>query len=148
MSDAACRPGSGAAAAAPRPRRSPGIDQLAVLWTIVAALVAAAVAAAPRWVPSTPACPVRTALDVPCPGCGTGRALLHVARGRPLDALVAHPLPTLALAALVGGGIAAGLLVLAGRDLPRPGPRMLRRLRAGLVVLLISGWCHAVLTGV
>ncbi len=43
-------------------------------------------------------CMFRNVTGLPCPTCGSSRAALAVARGRPLDALVFNPLMTAAAA--------------------------------------------------
>jgi hypothetical protein len=57
-------------------------------------------------------CPVRSALGVPCPGCGLTRGLLELLHGHPSAALAAHPLAPLAAASI--------FLVLAAAVLPGP----------------------------
>jgi hypothetical protein len=60
-------------------------------------------AAVTAWLPP---CPFRSLAGVPCPGCGIGRALLHLAQLRVGDALVLHPFAPL---------VAVGLVVVAVR---------------------------------
>ena len=93
-----------------------------------------------------PACPLKTLSGIPCPGCGTTRAALALA-SEPLHAFARYPIPTLAWTFLLLGGLAAGVLALAGRP-----PRRPRRLppwtRLAAVVLLLAAWIWNVATGV
>ncbi len=47
-----------------------------------------------------PACPLRAASGWPCPGCGSTRALLHLAAFRPGEAFDANPLAPCVLAGM------------------------------------------------
>jgi hypothetical protein len=98
---------------------------LVVCW---AALAAAASALAPR----TTLCVFKRLTGLPCPTCGTGRAMLLAARGDPLGAVLSNPLMVAIAALFVVETIARTAF---GRSiLPRAGA--VRRL--GLLVLAVA----------
>ena len=114
---------------------------MALLWGATALALLALVPFAPRLAPLLPACPVRSWLAVPCPGCGSGRALLALARFDPLAALAANPLAVLVARAVVVGGLVATVLALAGR-LPAE-PRTLPRGAGWLAAAaLAANWVY------
>lgn len=129
---------------------SPG-RQLGLLWGLVAVALVALSPLAPRLAPGLPACPVKTLAGVPCPTCGSTRAALALADFDPAAALATSPLATAGWVGLVGGGLVAGALALAGRELPRP-PRWTRgRLLAFRVLAggsLLANWIYLVVAGV
>ena len=93
-------------------------------------------------------CVIKTFTGVPCPGCGTTRAALALARLDVAYAFVSYPLQSLAWSFFIVGGLVAGAWSLSGRELPalpRPVPRWLFPL-ALLAVLVNWGYCIA--TGV
>lgn len=94
-------------------------------WGAVGMLGALA-ALAVRWIAAAPpTCAMRTLLGVPCPGCGTTRALAALMEGHLAEALALHPLaPLLALEGLVLWCGAGWWLWRRGR-LPSPRPRTL-----------------------
>jgi ribosomal protein S27E len=97
-----------------------------------------------------PPCPLRTFADIPCPTCGTTRAVLALARGDVWGAICMNPLVTL------GGGalllyILVGLFVQkkTGR-FPEPEwtPRRLWILRAVVLGALIANWGYLYRSGI
>ena len=92
-------------------------------------------------------CPFKSLTGIPCPGCGTGRAALALARLDPIHALVHYPLPALAWMAFIVAGLAAGVRALRRRPLPR-----IRRLPAWVkvvaVVAVAANWAYSIATGV
>lgn len=140
-------PGSVPRVPNPEGRTPEGRDPVAGFWALSAGLALALLPVAPDLVPLLPECGARMVTGWPCPGCGTGRAVLLVAAGDPWTALLRHPLPTLAGAAFVGGGFGSAVVLVSGGVLPRP-DRWLGLLRRGLPLLVALGWIHAVATGV
>ena len=99
--------------------------------------------------PLAPACPFHAWTGLPCPGCGTTRALVALSGGDAWGALLWNPLATLAtlaafaVAALAVPWVAAQgpLPVFAGGGLPRP-------LRVTAVGALGLQWLWLVARGV
>jgi hypothetical protein len=88
-------------------------------------------------------CPFRRLTGLPCPGCGSTRAVLSMIHGDPLGALVWNPLITVALCLF-----AASLLlrVAAGRKLEfHLGPRHNRIVLAGVIGLLAANWTYVLI---
>lgn len=131
------------------PRRAPAV-QLGFLWGAAAVAAAALALAAPRLVSRIaevlPACPVKALTGVPCPGCGSGRATLALARLDFGAAFVSNPLFSVAAVAFVAGGIVALVLALSGRGVPEPRTLPLA-LRAGLVLAVAANWIWLLLDG-
>jgi hypothetical protein len=117
----------------------------AVAWAWGAAVVGSAslVPFAGRLAATLPACPVRSASGLPCPACGSGRALLALADLDPLAALAANPLATLGAAIFVLGGIAAVVAELSRRPLPEP-RQLPAWVRVALPATLIANWAYVV----
>lgn len=112
-------------------------------------LLAAAVvlASRPLWPAAAqvlPACPFRTLLHLPCPSCGSTRAILALAQGQLGVALAANPLFVLILWLMAAAAcLWSGALAL-GRPLP-PWVRQLERwwptwLRLAVAGALIANW--------
>lgn len=122
--------------------------QLGLVWGTVAAALLALAPVAPRLLSSLPACPLKSVLDIPCLTCGTTRAALALARLEPWTALKINPLAAVGWTALVGGGLLAGLLALAGKPLAEPSWRLARPLRLALALLLVANWAYLVRAGI
>lgn len=91
---------------------------------------------------------IREVTGVPCPGCGTTRAALALARLDMVHAFVSFPLQSFAWSVFVLGGLAAGAWSLSGRDLPSL-PRRVPRWGVVLAALLVlANWGYCILTGV
>lgn len=97
-----------------------------------------------------PPCPVHVALDVPCPSCGTTRALILLMEGRPVEAFLMNPL-------IIGGGVLFLGYLLAGWVLyartgrfpePRWTPARLSLLRWSVGAAVIVNWAWLVARGV
>lgn len=85
---------------------------------------------------------------IPCPGCGTTRAAVALARLEFADAFSRYPLQSLVWSVFVAGGFVAAGWVLSGRDLPS----WPRRLPVWVVVLVVAlaaaNWGYCISTGV
>jgi hypothetical protein len=93
-----------------------------------------------------PACPLRSALGVPCPACGSGRALVALARLEPLAAFGWNPLAALAAMLFVTGGVVAVARELAGRPLVEP-RELAPPLRVAVLLGLVANWAYLLWAG-
>ena len=132
-----------------RPPVSPR-RQLGFLWGAVALAMVALSPLAPRFAGALPACPWKTLTGVPCPGCGTTRAALALARLDVAAAFAVSPLAAAAWSVLVGGGLIVGLLTLAGVEPPEP-PRLIGGaesiFRLAVLGALVVNWIYLIYTG-
>lgn len=119
------------------------IVPLAVL-LLAAAFVLASRPLWPAAAQVLPACPFRTLLHLPCPSCGSTRALLALGQGKLGEALAANPLLVLA----VGLVVTAACLWAGAAALGRPLPRWVRQLerwwppwlRLAVASALVANW--------
>jgi len=119
------------------------VRQLGLLWGGAALLLLALAPFGPWLAAALPPCPFLALTGLPCAACGTTRAALSLAEGRPLAALAVNPLAALGWGAAVAGGLAALLLRLAGRPLPLL-PGWPHRWRWPLAVALVANWFYLV----
>ena len=135
--------------AARAPRRPPAV-QLGFLWGAAAALAAALVFLAPGFLArvrsNLPPCPVNALAAVPCPSCGSGRALVALAHRDVAGALRLNPLFSLGTLAFLAGGLAALALALAGRGVPEPRTLPLAA-RVAAVLAVAANWAWLFLDG-
>jgi hypothetical protein len=122
--------------------------QLALLWGAVALALLALAPLAPALASWPLPCPLRALVGIPCPTCGATRAALALARLEPLAALSLNPLATVALVALVGGGIACAVGTLSGRVGWRPPARLGPAARVGVAAAVLANWLYLVWAGV
>jgi Protein of unknown function (DUF2752) len=87
-----------------------------------------------------PACPLHAATGLPCPGCGTTRAIEALLAGEWSAALALNPLACAALAGVVLFDLYAGIVLL-GR-LPRWRPRspLPAPVRGGVIAAVALNW--------
>lgn len=122
--------------------------QLGLLWGAVAASLILLSPLATRFAAGLWSCPWKELTGFACPGCGTTRAALALARFEPLHALTHYPLPTLCWIFLIGGGLLAGALAACGQPL-LPWPRRLPVwARVTLVAAVLANWAYSIATGV
>ncbi|MFI5198537.1 MAG: DUF2752 domain-containing protein [Thermoanaerobaculia bacterium] len=119
--------------------------QLAFLWGGAALVCTATAPWAPALARGLPPCPFRSLLGIPCPTCGSTRALLALAHFDVGAALSWNPLAATAGILLVLGGLLAFGAALAGRgvEMPRPTPA----LRAALALAIAANWVFLVAAG-
>lgn len=121
---------------------------LGLLWGSVALLLILLSPLASSLASGLWSCPLKSLTGVPCPGCGTTRAALALARFDPVHAIVHYPLPALAWIVFIGGGLWA--LWRAWRR--QPLPRLPRRLpiwaRLGVLAAVLANWAYSIATGV
>lgn len=122
--------------------------QLAFLWAGIAVLLVLLSPLAPVLASGFPPCPLKTITSVPCPGCGTTRAALALARFDPAAAIRFNPLATVAAVLLVAGGLVAGALALAGHKVPHRLPRLPLAVRLAVVAALGGNWLYLVYAGI
>ncbi len=115
--------------------------QVALLWGAIALAALALLPLAPRVAPLLPACPLRSALGIPCAACGSGRALVALARLDARAAVIANPLAALAAATFLLGGVTAGVAALLDR-LPAEPRTLPTSLRWAVLVALVANWCY------
>jgi len=126
----------------------PAGRQLGLLWGLVALTLVALSPLASSLAAGLPACPVKAALDLPCPACGSTRAALALAGGDFAAALAANPLAAIGWLALVGGGLSAALAAAVGRPIREPRWRASLVVRVGIVAALLANWIYLLQAGV
>ena len=125
---------------------SPG-RQLGLLWGAVAAALVALSPLAPRLAAALPACPFKLLPGLPCPGCGTGRAALALARFDLAAAFAVSPLAAGGWTLLIAGGVIAGVASLARVEVPEPPNRFPRPVRWLAIGALLANWIYLIWTG-
>lgn len=113
--------------------------QLGFFWGAVSLSLLAIAPFAPGVAGRLPSCFFHEITRFPCLTCGGTRAALSLLSGDVPGALHANPLVVFALVLLVGGGLVAGALALAGRGVREP-ERIPGWGRAALVLVLAANW--------
>ena len=122
--------------------------RVASLWAVcVIALVAMRPLAAPVS-HMLPPCLWRAWLGFACPGCGSTRTLLALARFDLLEALRANPLAAASACAFALGGVSAPAWIASGGKVPAPDGGPKPKLALAVVAAVIANWCWLVATGV
>jgi hypothetical protein len=98
-------------------------------------------AVAARLVPS---CHLRAWTGLPCPTCGSTRAVLAMAHFEWLEAIRVNPLATLGVAGALAAGLAAPLWIRAGGKLPVLTRRGRRWVLWTLVAAVAANWVYLV----
>jgi hypothetical protein len=127
--------------------RATGEDDrhVALLWCAVSVGVCLL---GPFWLaaaPFVPPCAMRVLTGLPCPGCGTTRAVTSLLHGRVLAALALNPLAAAAGLVFTIGGLVAPLWVARGARvpvLPRPLPASWR---VAAPAVLAANWAYLIL---
>jgi hypothetical protein len=138
---------SGERGAEPAPHPEPVLTrEAAPAWAVLAGAYSAGGLAVARFAPGVttllPPCPLRALTGLPCPTCGTTRALLALVSGHPVAALLENAVGVV-LTALATGIWGLGRL-LVPRRVPRLAPapdRETRWARVGAVALLLN-WAY------
>lgn len=121
--------------------------QLGLLWGGVATLLVIVSPIAGRLATSLPECPIKSVTHLPCPTCGMTRAAVALSRLDLATALSINPLAALSWVLLVGGGLVAGVWVLAGRPIREPDWRLSAAVRWLLVIVVLANWIYLIGAG-
>lgn len=121
--------------------------QLGLLWGAVASALLLLSPLGARLAQALPGCPFKAITGWPCPGCGSTRSALALAHLDLGAALAVSPLATLAWVALIGGGLIAGGLALAGRPLREPRGSVPRWLRWAVMLGIAVNWAYLLAHG-
>ena len=122
-----------------RPLRQ-GERQLALVWSFSSVVILALGPLWARFAPLLPRCTFRALTGLPCPTCGSTRALLALAGGHPVEAFLWNPLVVALAAAFAAGGLVAPLWAALGAPLPVPSRRAWKVIRLGAVLLVVANW--------
>ena len=93
-------------------------------------------------------CPLHAMTGVPCPTCGSTRALVALGQFHPWEAFLWNPLVTLGAFLFLIGGLLAPLWVGRGGRLPRHAGTAPVWFRLGVPALLVVNWVYLVVVGV
>ena len=93
-----------------------------------------------------PACLFRAATGIPCPACGTTRALVHLAHGDIAGSLLLNPLFSLAMIVVLILFLARSARLIFGRSWIELTPTRAEGafLRAGLAGLFLANWTYLI----
>jgi hypothetical protein len=117
-------------------------------WGAAAVLTVAAAPFGARLAAFVPPCLFKTWTGIPCPLCGTTRAAVALGHLDIAEALRHYPLQSVFWVVMIGGGLFAGAVTLAGRPLPSP-PSSWRRVGTiALALALALNWIYSIVTGV
>jgi hypothetical protein len=95
-----------------------------------------------------PPCHLRAWTGLPCPTCGSTRAVLSIVRFDWLEAVRWNPLSTVAVVGLLAAGIAAPLWIRAGGKIPVLTRRARRGALWSLVAAVAANWVYLALSRV
>lgn len=123
-----------------------GERRLGLFWGAAAISLLLLFPLAPRFAAGLPPCFFHKVTGLPCLTCGGTHAALALLSGDLAGAFRANPLVAAALLLFVVGGLASGVLALAGRGLREP-ERLPPWTRAAVVLVLAANWLWLILDG-
>jgi len=128
------------------PRRAD--RQLAWVWFAVAV---AAPLLAWAWVGvglGTPGCAFHRLTGIPCPTCGSSRAVVAALHGHLVEAFLWNPLVTTVIGLFEICGLAAPFWFAMGGKVPILGPSLPRWVRWAILAALLANWAWLIAHGV
>ena len=129
-------------------RARPEDAPLAWVWAAGTASALLLVPFAPHVARLSPVCPFHALSGVPCPTCGSTRALLALAALDAPRALAWNPLVVVGLTALAVAGALAPFWVAARAPLPITDERAVRWMRVVVPAALAANWLYLIARGV
>ncbi len=118
---------------------------MALLWAFGAVVAMSSAPLLPTLARMLPPCALHALTGVPCVACGSTRAALALAHGRPLQALALNPLAAMAMmGGLLGGIVAPGWVAMHG-PLPKVEGAAARWLRIALWAAIGLQWLYLVI---
>ena len=128
-------------------KRTPGRIEFGIIYGSIALLALCAVRL-PSIITFSPSCAFKGLTGIPCPTCGSTRAVLHLSHGDILAALVFNPLISLCFLAAVLYFLFS--LITLAPGIPRVGVAFSEReknaLRIGAVMLVLMNWMYLIFT--
>ncbi|MGE5275586.1 MAG: DUF2752 domain-containing protein [Acidobacteriota bacterium] len=112
---------------------------LGLAWGAAAAAAAGLAPLAARAAELLPPCLFRSVTGLPCPTCGSTRAVLALARLDLAGAVALNPLAVAAAIVFVAGGLIAAIAALGGRPLREP-QRYPPAARLALLAAVAANW--------
>ncbi len=127
-----------------RPLRR-GERELALVWGFTSVVALGMVSLAGKLAPFLPRCTFRHLTGLPCPTCGSTRAVLALLEGRPLEAVLWNPLAVLAGTLFLLGGLAAPVWAVFRLPVPVVPKAGWRGFRVIVVAALLANWLYLVI---
>ena len=126
-------------------KKAPGRIEFGIIYGVIA-LVLLGIARCPPMLSLAPGCVFKGLIGLPCPTCGSTRALVHLSHGEIGPAFSMNPLATLAMFGAVLYFFLS--LIALAFDLPRVTFILKDRgkniVRAAVVTLLLAQWAYLV----
>lgn len=124
--------------------RAPREDERQLAWVAFTVAVAAVVLSPVAGLVSRflPPCLFRQWTGLPCPTCGSSRAILSLVRGDPAGALSVNPLAAVAVVTLLVAGVTGPWWLLAKGKVPMLDPSARRVLLWSLFAVAMANWVY------
>ncbi len=128
-------------------KRAPGRIEFGIIYGSIA-LLALCAARLPWIITFSPSCAFKGITGIPCPTCGSTRAVLHLSHGNIFTALAFNPLTSLCFLAAVLYFVFS--LITLAPGMPRVGVALSEKeknaLRVGAAVLVLINWIYLIIT--